>query len=501
VLEYPEPVAQRSRLVAGVVVYPGAKAGCRRLMGAVVHRPVHTLPPAFFVQLGVRRVDHRAQGCAVVGVEQPDERFQHRLGSRKRFGAPGRVAPERVPAGADHVAHEIGTRRRGSYGAVCSISHRDNDCRALDLVGQGAQISSVGGHVVGPGAGRPAGSAQVVGDDSMVCDEIVRQSFEQLRVAEELSRHHDERALSPLFPEDLGAVGPSQKRHHLKDIETAVGTLDAMPFFTTDDGLELYYELWGSGDLTILIEAGAFASTETARPFEPLTDEGTTILVYDKRGFGRSGQPDPDADYSVDRLTRDSLALTDALGLERIVALGWLDGAMRAVRRATERPDETAGVVLCGPYVGGMPVVDSLAAAFTGFLETGVEYALPAFMDAGMPDATAELKASAVELLRGSTSSEIAKQVWGAAWRTDDHPLLDRVACPALVLAGTADVVFPPEYARQVAAALPRSRLLELEGAGNVMWLTRNDETLAAIRHFLLSLESAPSAEEARTQK
>jgi pimeloyl-ACP methyl ester carboxylesterase len=266
-----------------------------------------------------------------------------------------------------------------------------------------------------------------------------------------------------------------------------------MPFFTADDGVGIYYESWGAGDTTVIVEQGMFAPTDAAGAFTALAEEGLGVVAYDPRGVGRSDRPEPAADnYSIERLTRDSLALTDHLAVENVIALGWLDGAHRAVRRAVEQPDETSALVLCGPCLSRFTDMLSSATVKSALLElfsTGFNYGASAYIDLGMPDATEEQKDLAKTAFRDITTMEVAKAIWKQASDTDDLPLLRGVRCPAVIVAGTKDIVVPASHTREIAESLADARLVELQGAGNAMWFTRNEETLSVIGEFVRSVE------------
>jgi pimeloyl-ACP methyl ester carboxylesterase len=269
-----------------------------------------------------------------------------------------------------------------------------------------------------------------------------------------------------------------------------------VPYFTTNDGTKLYYETSGSGD-GVVIEQGMFAPAIAASAFGELADQGLGVIAYDGRGIGRSDRPEPaSGSYGIDQLTQDSLALTDHLGLEKVIAVGWFDGAHRAVRRALERPAQTAALVLCGPCLSHFEnalVSGPMASALSDLFSLGFNYGVSAYIDSGMPDATDEQKDLAKTSFRDSTTFEVANAIWLDVSRTDDRPLLARVGCPVLVISGTADIVVPRDHAREVASALPSGHLVEFEGAGNAMWFTRTEETLAAIKDFVRSLELRPS--------
>ena len=66
----------------------------------------------------------------------------------------------------------------------------------------------------------------------------------------------------------------------------------------------------------------------------------------------------------------------------------------------------------------------------------------------------------------------------------DLRPDIPRLQQRALVMHGTADRIQPIEESRWLAAHLPRSRLIELEGAGHVPTMTHGAEVASAINAY-----------------
>jgi pimeloyl-ACP methyl ester carboxylesterase len=63
--------------------------------------------------------------------------------------------------------------------------------------------------------------------------------------------------------------------------------------------------------------------------------------------------------------------------------------------------------------------------------------------------------------------------------------MLATVKVPVLVIAGDKDAFTPPQYAEQMAAALPQGELLMLAGATHVAPLERRDVVNERIERFL----------------
>lgn len=70
--------------------------------------------------------------------------------------------------------------------------------------------------------------------------------------------------------------------------------------------------------------------------------------------------------------------------------------------------------------------------------------------------------------------------------RPDSRPDLKRYAVPALVLVGTQDVLTPPDHAREIAAGISVSRLVEIDGCGHLATLESPDTVTAELARWLM---------------
>jgi pimeloyl-ACP methyl ester carboxylesterase len=83
-----------------------------------------------------------------------------------------------------------------------------------------------------------------------------------------------------------------------------------VPTVTSADGTTIAFDRAGDGPLVILINAGPTDRTVNA-PFVDLLAPRFTVLNYDRRGRGQSGDTQP---YAVDREYEDLVAVIDAGG-------------------------------------------------------------------------------------------------------------------------------------------------------------------------------------------
>ena len=89
----------------------------------------------------------------------------------------------------------------------------------------------------------------------------------------------------------------------------------------------------------------------------------------------------------------------------------------------------------------------------------------------------------------GRKSCEIfAAQIKALLDRPDAGPLLATIKCPAMVLCGRQDTWSPVEVHEQMAARIPKSRLVVIEECGHMSTMERPEEVTAAMAEWLTSL-------------
>ena len=114
-----------------------------------------------------------------------------------------------------------------------------------------------------------------------------------------------------------------------------------------DDGVRLAYDVYGTGEPTIvLLPSAPIVHARQWKAQIPYLSRHYRVVAFDGRGNGRSDRPTDPAAYHDDRMTRDIAAVMDATDTARALLVGLcFDGVWRAVRLAAEAPERVSGIV------------------------------------------------------------------------------------------------------------------------------------------------------------
>lgn len=129
-----------------------------------------------------------------------------------------------------------------------------------------------------------------------------------------------------------------------------------MPFVTTDDGCEIWYESQGSGP-AVAFASGFMGITDIWRAQVDALACRYRCIALDNRGAGRSDKPFPRVAYGVERHAQDLGIVLRALDVSRVVLVGHSMGGNTAATYALSHPSAAAGVVLIGSFAAGSQIV------------------------------------------------------------------------------------------------------------------------------------------------
>lgn len=111
------------------------------------------------------------------------------------------------------------------------------------------------------------------------------------------------------------------------------------------NGIRLYYEEHGEGQPILCIHGSGSSALLWASAVDPLSRLGRVIL-YDRRGCGRSERPTPFDAMTVEEEAEDAAALLDELGAVPAVVIGRSHGGSIGLTLARRRPDYVRALAL-----------------------------------------------------------------------------------------------------------------------------------------------------------
>lgn len=200
------------------------------------------------------------------------------------------------------------------------------------------------------------------------------------------------------------------------------------------------------------------------------------LIRFDQRGGGLS---DWDVSkISEDRMISDMINVVNAAGLERFTLLGISQGCAFSIRYAFENPEKVNGLILFGGYVRGRLMRNSeeskiLHETAQSLIAAGWGSNNPAFRtfftSSFIPDATVQQASSFDELQRVSTSAKNGARIQQMNATVDVSELAKQLKIPCLVLHCEGDQITPHDEGRRMAALIPGSQFVTLEGNNHAL--------------------------------
>ena len=292
-------------------------------------------------------------------------------------------------------------------------------------------------------------------------------------------------------------------------------------WLTLSDGTRLRVLARGDGPPVVLLHGITLSADVWFKQLRDLGDAGFRVVAPDLRGHGQSTVGT--GGLLLDRVTDDIAEMLAELDLDDVILVGHSMGGMVALRLLT-RHDAGAGrkpardraaarriralalvATSASPVVGrGVPGARAVIAlagpvlGATGRLTSSLRGSLLPDTAVGDPLARVAFGSSPspadVRLVRRATAAvptRIAASLLLQLVSFDAEKRLGRVAVPATVLVGTADVMTPLRHAETLAGDIPGAELVVLPDCGHMVMLERPVDTAAAIVALAVRAEAA----------
>ncbi|HET7478675.1 MAG TPA: alpha/beta fold hydrolase [Rubrobacteraceae bacterium] len=262
-----------------------------------------------------------------------------------------------------------------------------------------------------------------------------------------------------------------------------------MSGYRTADGL-IAYRRYGEGtqETVILLHAFPLNSRMWTPQAEALAGS-SRVIAPDYPGFGRSpsSPAQPDVCYYAKCVHR----LLDRLGLEKVVLGGISMGGYVAFECLRQFPGRVSALVLANtrPDPDSEEIRESRREMARRVAAEGVEVLVELQMQRLLAQSTLQNDETTVELVRSmileSNPNGVVAALSAMRERPDSTPLLPEISVPTLVIGGAEDEISTPEVMGEMAAKIPNSRHIVLEGAGHLSNLEAPLEFNAALKVFL----------------
>ena len=273
-----------------------------------------------------------------------------------------------------------------------------------------------------------------------------------------------------------------------------------MPYIKTRDETLLYVKDWGSGKPVILIHGWPLSSDTWDDTALVLANSGFRTIAYDRRGFGRSGQPWDG--YEYDTFADDLADVIDATGAEDAAIVGFSMGGGEVARYLSRHNGKhVSRAALIGAVTPFMLKTDDNS--------DGVDQAVFDQIKDNITQDRAHFFGGffrnffGVGMVSHPVSNEVLEWARNLAMQAGLKPTLDCVDAfgttdfrgdmaafnlPTLIIHGTDDAIVPIDTSGRAAArSVPGAQFIEYEGGAHGLFATHKERLTEDLLAFLRS--------------
>lgn len=263
-----------------------------------------------------------------------------------------------------------------------------------------------------------------------------------------------------------------------------------MPFLPVN-GIDLYYEITGTGDSLLLIHGHGSSTRDWAYQVEYFSRKYQVITV-DMRGCGRSSKPK--GRYSIRMFAEDTAAFLDSLGIGAVHVMGISMGGMIALELALGFRHLVKSLVLINTYPEmrvetwqermmvwrRFLVLDLFGVRRMGSILSRMLFIKPE---------QEELRKTFVDHW-AENERRAYRESLKAIVNWDVEARLGEIDCPVLVVASDEDYL-PLEEKRAYTTSLRAGKLVVIEDARHAVTAERPEELNRAVNEFLTEITGA----------
>jgi pimeloyl-ACP methyl ester carboxylesterase len=235
------------------------------------------------------------------------------------------------------------------------------------------------------------------------------------------------------------------------------------------NGIEMYYEVQGSGEPLVMIPY--LAADQACYAFQvPAYAANHTVYTVDLRGAGLSSKPD--GTYTTELLADDIAAFMQAVGIDRAHVAGLSLGAATGMWLAGKHPDRVISLSLHSAWHASDPflraVVETwriMASGLGSVTDMVIKGILPWCLTPELYAARPEYVDSLADFVRSRPMPQVDAfmRQSGAVLTHDASAVLGAITAPTLVTFGRYDAVTSTRFAGPLTSEIADAELVVFE--------------------------------------
>jgi 3-oxoadipate enol-lactonase len=256
------------------------------------------------------------------------------------------------------------------------------------------------------------------------------------------------------------------------------------------DGGKLYYEVTGEGDWIVLLHDGILHHVIWDGQFKLLAKH-YKVVRYDRRGFGKSSQPE--APFSH---TDDLNQLFTQLKIPSAIVFGMSAGGALAINFTLDYPNKVKGLVLVGAVVAGFSFSNHVLTRGGRIDLNEIFKDQEKFIQYFAWDDPYEIypknieaKKKFLEILKANPQNITgASGYFSKPLQRADVKFLNEIKVPTLILVGEYDIPDVHAVSGALQSGIPNSKRKIISNSGHLIPLEQPEAFNAAVLKFLNSL-------------
>ena len=254
--------------------------------------------------------------------------------------------------------------------------------------------------------------------------------------------------------------------------------------------LNIYYEIIGKGPPLAMIR-GVGSNVDHWYEQVSALSQKFQLLIFDNRGIARSS--DPGGPFTIRDMATDTIALMEAVGIEKAHVLGYSMGGMIAQEMALNHPQRIGGLVLVATDCGISRRIKARPEAsrlFSEMVRLGTKEARLAaerclFAGQTFENNPAVIRRYAEVSQRFPAAQAMLARQWAAVKQHDASQRLRLISSPTLAITGSEDVLIPPQNSALLAELIPGAHSASIDGGGHLFLIEQPRQFNEAVNGFL----------------